>query len=282
MVSNSSDLKIRTMTRSEVDLALDWAANEGWNPGIHDAEPFFQADPEGFFAGEMNGEIVATVSLVRYRGDLAFGGFFMVRPDVRGHGVGREILSFFLERARGRNTGIDGVAEMVPTYEKNGFRFCYWNHRFRGVGGGTAPSGLVHATEVPFSDLLEYDMSIFSAPRETFLRSFISQEGTTALVSSTNGKIAGYGAIRPCRVGYKIGPLFADDLNTAEKILKSLISTIPGEPYFLDVPEINKDGLWLANSLQTNEVFRTARLYTVQAPDIPINKVFGVTSFELG
>ncbi len=28
---------IRSMTRPEFDLALDWAAAEGWNPGPHDS-----------------------------------------------------------------------------------------------------------------------------------------------------------------------------------------------------------------------------------------------------
>jgi hypothetical protein len=28
---------IRAMTRAEFDLALDWAAAEGWNPGRFDA-----------------------------------------------------------------------------------------------------------------------------------------------------------------------------------------------------------------------------------------------------
>lgn len=31
-------LNIRNMTRNEVDLAIEWAAKEGWNPGIHDAD----------------------------------------------------------------------------------------------------------------------------------------------------------------------------------------------------------------------------------------------------
>ncbi len=39
------DFVVRRMTRSEVDLALDWAAAEGWNPGVHDAESFYAADP---------------------------------------------------------------------------------------------------------------------------------------------------------------------------------------------------------------------------------------------
>jgi hypothetical protein len=42
---------IRTMLRSEVDSAVDLAANESWNPWLHDADCFFNTDPNGFFIG---------------------------------------------------------------------------------------------------------------------------------------------------------------------------------------------------------------------------------------
>ena len=37
----SNDLVIRNMTRPEVDELVGWAAREGWNPGLHDAELFW-------------------------------------------------------------------------------------------------------------------------------------------------------------------------------------------------------------------------------------------------
>lgn len=33
-------MEIRTMTRQEIDLAVEWAAREGWNPGPSDANAF--------------------------------------------------------------------------------------------------------------------------------------------------------------------------------------------------------------------------------------------------
>ena len=44
---NSPKLVVRRMAESELNLALEWAAAEGWNPGLHDAECFHAADPEG-------------------------------------------------------------------------------------------------------------------------------------------------------------------------------------------------------------------------------------------
>ena len=56
----SDDYHIRAMTRDEVDVAVDWAAAEGWNPGLHDADCFYRADPQGFLVGLLDGEPIAS------------------------------------------------------------------------------------------------------------------------------------------------------------------------------------------------------------------------------
>lgn len=275
-------LTIRKMTRDEVDLAIEWASWEGWNPGLHDAEVFYRADPEGFFAGEVDGQIVATASLVKYPGDLSFFGLLIVRKDWRGQGIGRKMLEHILEQGKRRNIGADGVATMVPTYEGVGFRFVHWSHRFQGWGGGEAHDDLVPATSLPFEELAHYDRSIFLAPRNPFLRALLDQDDTISLASVRDGELNGYGVMRKCRTGHKVGPLFAEDRRTAEKVLRGLIATIPGEQFFLDVPEPNVQGMVLAEDLRMVEVFRTARIYTKLTPMVPYRMVFGVSSFELG
>jgi hypothetical protein len=37
--------KIKTMSRKELDIAVDWARQEGWNPGLYDADAFYAQDP---------------------------------------------------------------------------------------------------------------------------------------------------------------------------------------------------------------------------------------------
>ena len=98
-----------------------------------------------------------------------------------------------------------------------------------------------------------------------------------------NGEIHGYGVIRKCRKVYKIGPLFADNFDIAEKLFQKLVSCAgDGTSIFLDTPEVNKAAIKLAKISGMKPVFETARMYTKKEPDIDIGKVFGVTSFELG
>lgn len=102
------------------------------------------------------------------------------------------------------------------------FKSYYSNLRFEGRGEGEVPDGLVKISAVPFEDLLDYDRRMFPAPRAGFLEGWIKQPDSFAYAEFEAKKLRGYGVIRKCRRGYKIGPLFADDLPTAEKIFQAL------------------------------------------------------------
>ncbi|TIN21338.1 MAG: GNAT family N-acetyltransferase, partial [Mesorhizobium sp.] len=57
---------IRTLSLQELAVLIDWAAAEGWNPGLEDAAMFQAADPEGFIGAFVGNEMVAAVSAVAY------------------------------------------------------------------------------------------------------------------------------------------------------------------------------------------------------------------------
>jgi hypothetical protein len=97
-----------------------------------------------------------------------------------------------------------------------------------------------------------------------------------------NGRLAGWGVIRPCRKGFKIGPLVADDRATAEAVFAALAARAGGGEIFLDVPGINREAIALAEDFGLAPVFETARMYTGAIPPLRLERVFGVTSFELG
>ncbi|MBN4679015.1 GNAT family N-acetyltransferase, partial [Pandoraea nosoerga] len=86
-----NDLTIRNMRPDEIALAVDWAAAEGWNPGLADAPCFAAEDPQGFFIGELDGEPAAVISCVNYGAQFAFLGFYIVRPDLRGRWLAVEL-----------------------------------------------------------------------------------------------------------------------------------------------------------------------------------------------
>ncbi|WP_109480842.1 GNAT family N-acetyltransferase [Paraburkholderia sp. C35] len=275
---------VRTMNADEVNLTIEWAAREGWNPGLHDANCFRAGDPDGFFIGELHGEPVGSISAVAYDGQFGFIGLYIVRPEFRGQGLGLRIWQHGIAYLGQRNIGLDGVVAQQANYRKSGFELAYRNIRFQGIAEAGATNGpsLVDARSVPFDRLAAYDSQFFPAPREAFLHAWFNQPEAVALASVVDGQLRGYGALRRCREGRKIGPLFADDAQTAETLFTALAAHCPGETVALDVPELNSAAVALAERHRLTSVFETARMYTKRAPDIPLARLYGVTSFELG
>lgn len=277
------NLKIRKMSREEAEFAIEMAAFEGWNPGIHDGELFYEADNEGFFIAEIDGKPVGCASAVAYDNDFGFLGLYVVKPGLQNKGIGMKLTEKCLEHLGDRNIGLDGVVENEEKYQKvMKFKSSYSNLRFEGRGGGEIPNGLVKIPEVPFKKLLEYDRRMFPAPRPGFLKKWVNQPDSYAFAALEAGDLKGYGVIRKCHAGYKIGPLFADDKVTAEKIFRALRASVPEELIYLDVPEPNKKAVEIAKKYHMNVMFRTIRMYSRKEPDIELDKVYGVTSFELG
>ncbi len=97
------DFRIRTMRADEVGIAIDWAAAEGWNPGLADAACFYAADPGGFLLGELDGVPAATISCVNYGDSYSFLGLYIVRSDVRGRGFGMRLWNAAIARGRSRD-----------------------------------------------------------------------------------------------------------------------------------------------------------------------------------
>lgn len=286
MVSGPSTdaLTIRAMRPDEIPIAIDWAANEGWNPGLADAACFATVDPGGFLIGEIDGVPAATISCVNYDSHFAFLGFYIVRPELRGRGYGLRIWNAAIAHAGSCVIGLDGVVAQQRNYEKSGFVHAYANIRYGGAASAPDAAGadIIALTEIPLPRIEAWDSTVFPAPRSAFLRAWIGTPGHIGRALVRNGEIAGWGVIRPCRRGFKIGPLFADDRAAAEAVLAALLARIDGGEIFLDVPAVNPQAVALATALGLAPVFETARMYTGAIAPLRLDRVFGVTTFELG
>ena len=279
-----NDFIIRTMRPDEISIAIDWAAAEGWNPGHADAACFSSVDPHGFLIGEIDGAPAATISCVNYDARFSFLGFYIVRPDLRGKGFGLRIWNASIAHAGARVIGLDGVVAQQDNYRKSGFALAYANIRYGGtVAAANAPrAGVIALADVPFANVEADDATVFPAPRSSFLRAWIAAPGHVGCALVRDGRLAGWGVVRPCRTGRKIGPLVADDRAAAEAVLSALLAKAGGGEVFLDVPGINREAIALAEGLGLAPVFETARMYTGAIAPLRVERVFGVTSFELG
>ncbi len=279
-----NELRIRPMRPDEISIAVDWAAAEGWNPGFADDACFSTVDPQGFLIGELDGAPAATISCVNYSDHFSFLGFYIVRADLRGRGYGLRIWNAAIAHAGSRVIGLDGVVAQQQNYRRSGFELAYANIRYGGtVAAPAAPHWRRRAERNPVGGRggLRRDRVSGAAHARSCAPGSV-RPGIAAARWMRDGALAGWGVIRPCRQGHKIGPLVADDRATAEAILSALLADVGGGEIFLDVPAINRDAVALAQDLGLTPVFETARMYTGAIPPLRLERVFGVTTFELG
>lgn len=277
--------RCRTMTREEIALAVEWAAQEGWNPGLHDPDCFHAADPAGFFIGLLDDEPVASVSVVKYGAAFAFLGLYIVLPAWRGRGLGWALWQHGMASGAGRQVGLDGVVAQQANYRKSGFALAWRNVRYQGerIAPLAPDPRLVPLRALPFTAVQAYDQPFFPAERAAFLRTWLAQPDAVGLGWVEDGLLQGYGVMRRCRRGWKIGPLFADGEAIADALFGALAGhAASGEPVFLDIPEPNAAAKALVARHGMEMVFETARMYTGEAPGMPVERVYGITTFELG
>ena len=280
----SDTFQIRRMTPDDVAIAIEWARREGWNPGLHDAATFYQADRNGFFIGELNGEAVAVGCAVVYDDEFAFCGLYIVAPEHRGKGYGMALTQTRLAYCGDRNIGIDGVLENVNIYERIGYRKFYQNARYQFTAGeAPARHRCIHfINQVDVDVLNRYDRQCFPAARETFLNTWIHQDDALPLAWIQNGQLKGYVVRRRCHEGHKIAPLFADDPSIAEQLLLACQEGVRGDTLIVDMPETNDAAKELADKYNMTQSFATARMYQKGLPELAYDKIFGITTFELG
>lgn len=276
--------EIHTLSLPEVERLVDWAATEGWNPGLHDAWAFREADPEGFIGAFVDGDMVAGISAVAYGDAFGFIGLYICRPDARGRGHGRAVWDAGMARLAGRTIGLDGVPAQQANYRRMGFSTAYETVRYSGRLDNGWRAGqdyrLVVVTDELIGQVAAIDRAHFSASRTAFLQRWL-QPPHKAFACVVGGEVRGFGVARACRSGFKVGPLFAPDDDMAFALLAALCADGEGDVH-LDVPGSRasfSDGL-VSRGLSPG--FETARMYrgSVRAPTP--QGVFGVTTLELG
>ncbi len=269
--------EIRSLTLSEIQTLLDWAEAEGWNPGLADARAFHAADPNGFFGAFVDGQMAAGISTVAYDASFGFLGLYICHPDFRGRGLGRALWDAGMAYLGNRTIGLDGVPAQQANYASMGFVPAYGTTRWSGNAANVTSAiptlniGPEHLAAVSAVDEVH-----FPASRPRFLEHWLSAPNA-ALAIPAAGPIEGWAVCRPCRMGHKIGPLFAPDTEAALALVAAT-----GADVQIDVPDDQTAFTAALAAAGFTPAFSTARMYRGPAPAVPMHRVFAVTSLELG
>ena len=273
----------RAMTLAELQTVLDWAADEGWNPGLDDAQAMHAADPHGFFVKVVDGAPVAAVSVVNHTPDFAFLGLYLCRPEFRGQGHGMDVWRAGIAHAGGRSIGLDGVPEQQANYAKSGFVKYGRTVRFEGRIDAAPDPRVGLAPEGDIGALIAFDARMCGMDRTAFAASwFNSSANRQTVVLKDRGAITGCATFRRCRAGVKIGPLYAASQRDAQALLASNPFAQADDPVLVDVPDPESP---LGTGLKAQgfqPVFETARMFTGERPDADPTPFHAIATMELG
>ncbi len=280
--------KLQNLNFKQLETLVSWAAEEGWNPGPHDALAFLKTDPEGFVGYFDDEELIAGGSIVSYDGLFGFMGFFIVKPEYRSAGIGKQLWLDRRNRLLSRlkpdaSIGMDGVLAMQDFYRKGGFELAFRDERYERKGASfNLHKNIASYSEKDFQSLQQLDSQCFGVPRTKFLNHWLQLPESRTFTFIENQVLKGYALLRKAGTGYKIGPLFAENYPVAEALYQACLNAVPNESVYLDIPVTNPDAVELVKNYQAEYIFECSRMYYGKPPAIPIQKIYGITTFELG
>ena len=293
----ASFLKIRTVTRSDVPLITEWARQEGFAPGKGDVGIYRQTDRQGIWVGCLAGEPIGCIAGVRYNLAYGFLGLYLVRPEHRGHGYGRELWQCALDHLQDvACVGLEAAEARINDYAAWGFQQASPTIRWQRSGteqdrcqshsGLTAGLQLLRGDAIPETALQVYDAQRELSPRPHFLSDWLHHPaGTVLALLDQQQACHGFARIRPCLLqrgeGWRIGPLLADSPALAALLIRSLLCDHPGV-VLIDSPGGNAEASPLLQGLGFDPVARTLRMYRGVMPTQGLEHVYGLACLELG
>ena len=296
----------RLTTAEEVkELVCDKTVTANEKPGRLDHVNYFAVDNTGFYVGELDGQPISCISVVKHNDTYAFVGNYHVVEQYRGRGYGFLTWKTAMDSLNDDcNVGLHTVLHNETLYKKSGFQRAWINKRFRLVASqatsafsGIQLSPRICVTPVPevdFEDILEYTTSVYGFERYSFLEKWANSSNSWGCVATNSrGRIVGYANVRtthPQNQWWKIGPLLADDSQIARSLYKAILEKVSAEDQngtvVVDVPFgtlFSSDTLQIVNELSGIHYTTYSRMYTKGLPsNMDLKKIFGLTTVQIG
>lgn len=279
--------EVRVLREEHIPQVLRLTALENWGYNEADVRRLIHLEPGGCFVAIAEDRVAGLVVTATY-GPLAWLGAVIVKPELRGRGLGTELINRALAYLEGKSVEtvrLNSYLSVIPFYVRLGFRKEFEIIRFQGKPRGV---GRGKATVVKAADLEalgKFDESLFGVPRGRLLQLLHSEFPKTFLISKVGdtprGYIVGHLSEGHCEVGPWVAhprtPIVAADL------LRALVSKAKAKRYGLTVPTQNPAAVAIAKAFGFGETLVTMRMYRgkyLQGEDV--KGIFALAGLEKG
>jgi len=218
----------------DLDAGLRLSTQAGWNQVASDWKRVFDLCPEGFFAGRLDGNVVATACAPSYGNAAAWIGLILVDTACRGQGHGAAMFAQAIEKAReiaGEAVGLDASDLGRPVYLKKGFVDVAPIDRWTGILKATPASPALKAvTASTFERVAELDRAACSIDRSRLLLHMMGDPS----VQSFEIPGAGHAFLAPGRMHPHLGPVVATEDAVFEALLDQAARILKGAEVVID------------------------------------------------
>lgn len=277
-------VQIRTMKISDVPLGLRLSRQAQWNQTEADWLRFLHFEPQGCFVAELDECPVGTTTTC-VLGQVAWIAMVLVEIDVRGQGIGTQLLRHALDYLDARQVPtvrLDATPAGRAVYEKLGFMAEYELARYEGVASHCATPHIVAETTPPtYPDIVEFDKKMTGTDRQKMLIKLFDEFPQDLRILQRHGVIEGYAVTRPGANAIQVGPCVAT-LDAGPALLHDALNRCAGKPVFVDMPVSNAPAVKIAESSQLRIQRRFTRMYRGKRVSDRIEALWTTSSPEKG
>ena len=258
--------RIRRLAERDIDAAIALTDLEAWGYTREDFRRLLALAPDGCFAAERAGRVVGVLTTTTYDG-LAFLGAVIVAPELRGKGVGKELMEAALAHLRAtgvRTVRLNAYLNAIPFYERLGFHREYEVIRWHGPAkAGERVRGIRPIGAEDLSRLAGMDARYFGANRQALIARLAEEFPETFLVAEHRGRLRGFIVGNPSSDACEIGPWVVEPGSgrVSEDLYRGLIDSAGASAVALSGPSPNGALLEFAREAGFKEVFRALRMW---------------------
>lgn len=276
------------MVDGDIPAGLSLCRSAGWNQTAEDWRLFLTLSPAGCcVAVDDEGGVRGTVATVGYGGRFSWIGMVLVDPTHQRQGIGIQLLREALHILQEEETiKLDATPAGRQIYVQLDFQDEY---RISRMEAKEIPVDKLEDDDLrpifphDIYSLMDSDAEVFGASREPVLQNILIRSPHLAYLCRDERKVKGYCFGRTGHNFNHIGPVIAEDFETAKRVVSAALKSCNGRPVVMDALLHTPEWIAWLSSLGFTEQRPLIRMYRGlnASPGVP-EKQFAILGPEFG
>lgn len=280
-------IQFRPMTVEDIPAGLALCRTARWNQLQREWELFLTLSPTACRVAIKDNRVVGTVTTVSYQQSVSWIGMVLVDPTERRQGIGTKLLNEALDVLKAQSlVGLDATPAGREVYLKLGFTDECRLSRMETVVAGFKPDQNNPArplTEADWPQVFALDKQTFGVDRSSMLEWMFAGAPEFARLVERDARIVGFAFGRHGFNFEHIGPVVAEDVQSAKQLVSACLVGQAGKPFIIDAAHQEAEWLRWLESVGFKEQRPFIRMFRGGAtrPGAP-EKQFAILGPEFG